>query len=318
MKKNPEREVFNSYSSYLYKRYGKKAYRVAVDAGFSCPNRGENRSAPGCIYCDDYGARAAYLLDTKGKAGFQKQPVSEEIKKSIGFLKGRYGAEVFLLYFQAFSNTYAPVNRLREIYDFCLAQGPFSGLIVSTRPDCISVNSAELLASYKARGLEVWVELGLQSAREETLVRINRGHTVKQFTDAFRTLSSFDLPVAVHLIFGLPGEDWAEIEETIHFLNRLNPGGIKIHNLTIPVDTVLGKEYLLGELVPPGSIRHLENTIRALEILRREIVVMRLTCDVPKSCTAAPRNFWKKGFFYDKVRKEMTSRTTWQGRLFTD
>ena len=315
MNQEDEEEGFTSYSGYLLRRYGKRVYRVAVDAGFSCPNRGANRNSPGCIYCDDFGARAAYLLDEPGHSTFNPPKVAEEIRKSIGFLRGRYGAEVFLLYLQAFSNTHAPPVRLKEIYDFCLSQGPFSGLIVSTRPDCVSKPVVELLSSYKERGLEVWVELGLQSSRDETLLRINRGHTVAQFLSAFNLLKEYQIPVAVHLIFGLPGEGWPEIRETILFLNSLNPEGVKIHNLTIPCKTPLGEEYLLGEIVPPGGRRHLENTIKALELLKKEIIVMRLTCDVPKSVLAGPRNFWKKGFFYDKVRKEMKKRKTWQGRL---
>ena len=311
-----QREPFNSYSSYLKGKYGVRAYRVGVDAGFSCPNRGDSRDNPGCSYCDEQGSRAAYLLDEPGPSVFSPERTASDIRKSMGFLHGRYRAEVFFLYFQAYSCTYGPADQLKRIYDFCLAQGAFRQLIVSTRPDCINPEIADLLASYISEDREVWIELGLQSASDTTLKRINRGHTAEDFTKAFNLLSKKGINIVVHLIFGLPGEGLKDILDTVNFLNMLRPKGIKIHNLTIPSGSPLGSEYLLGEISPPGSLRHLEYTIRALEKLRSDILVLRLNCDVPKTVLAAPRNFWKKGIFYDTVRKEMKKRGTWQGRLF--
>jgi radical SAM protein (TIGR01212 family) len=317
------RTPFRSYAGYLKRKYGRTVYRVSVDAGFSCPNRGPDRSAPGCLYCDERGSRAPYL--ESGEPGRERNaPVAErEWQQDLGgqidsakrFLVDRYGADQYILYFQAFSGTYAPVDRLRAIYDFALGRGPFRELVVSTRPDCIDPARAELLASYRRADFDVWVELGLQSGIEESLRRINRGHTVEDFLRASRICRQSGLKLAVHLIFGLPGEGAEEILRTIDTITALRPEGVKIHNLHIPKGCPLYLEYLGGELTVPCAERHLEYTIAALERLPKDTVVMRLTCDTPDTLLAAPRHFPGKSRFLSRLRAEMTRRGAWQGRL---
>lgn len=300
-------EPFRSYARYLREKYGRTVYRVAVDAGFSCPNRGPDRSRPGCSYCDEQGARAPYLGDLAD--------IGRQIHSAASFLRRRYGAESYLLYLQAFSNTFAPPDRLREIYDFCLRQADFRELVVSTRPDCVDGPVADLLASYTRRGIEVWVELGLQTAHDATLERVRRGHTVADFTRAWRLLRESGVRLAAHLIFGLPGEGLAEILESAAFIAALEPDGVKIHNLHIPRSSRMFEEYLAGELTVPAPGRHLDYVVRALEMLPPPTVVMRLTCDTPEDRLAAPRGFWPKGRFYEAVRRRMRDIPTWQGRL---
>ncbi|MEW5815775.1 MAG: TIGR01212 family radical SAM protein [Spirochaetota bacterium] len=309
--------LFLNYSRYLREKYGETAYRVAVDAGFSCPNRGMDRSSPGCIYCDERGSRAVYLDSEKGKAGLF-QELQRQVEGAMAFLKRRYDARVFLLYFQAFSNTFASPSRLRKIYDYTLSLGNFRELIVSTRPDCISKEISRLLSDYINAAREVWVELGLQSASNTTLERINRGHTVEEFFSAFSLLRSNGIKIAVHLIFGLPGESEKEILNTIRCVAALRPEGIKIHNLHVPKGTRLYSQYLAGELSIPGAERHLDYVVKALELLPPATVIMRLTCDTPDLRRAAPRFFLSKSVFYEKVKKELRRRNTWQGRLFND
>ena len=310
---SPE-EPFRLYSRHLKEKYGRSAWRVAVDAGFSCPNRGPDRAsaaapspATGCSYCDGQGSRAPYLGTEKDLQG--------QVRGALAFLRRRYGAGEFLLYFQAFSGTYAPPQRLREVYDLCLALAPFRELIVSTRPDCLDEERADLLASYRERGLEVWVELGLQSAHDGTLRRIGRGHSAEDFVRADRLLAERGIRRAVHLIFGLPGEGTGEILETVRFVSALDPEGVKIHNLHIPRGTRLAAEYLAGEITCPSPGRHLEWVVRALERLPPRTLVMRLTCDTPADRRIAPRESWEKGRFYEAVRRRMLSLGTWQGRL---
>lgn len=302
-------EPFTTYSGYLKNKYGTKAYRVSVDGGFSCPNRGAGRSSSGCIYCDEHGSRAVYL------EGYPETKLKEQVSRGVSFLTKRYGAGIFLLYFQAFSSTFAPPERLKEIYDTCLGAGDFRELIVSTRPDCITPQVADLLASYKTADFDVWVELGLQSACNRTLGRINRGHTLEDFDSAFGLVKSRGLNTAVHVIFGLPGESRADIRKTVDHLAEIKPEGVKIHNLHVPYNTVLYEEYLQGELTVPSDRRHLEYTMEALTRLPREIIIMRLTCDTPKKRRAAPRIFWKKTQFYGTIKKEMIQRHIWQGKL---
>jgi uncharacterized protein len=313
MARPPER--YRGYNRYLLDKYGEKAYRVALDAGFSCPNRGDDRSKAGCSYCDEYGSRAPYQPQT-GPAVSDKSSLKRQVERGIGFIQGRYGARILLLYFQAFSGTWAPPEVLRECYDYCLSLYPFSELIVSTRPDCIDEQKAELLASYISAERDVWVELGLQSAHDRTLKRINRGHTAADFFDAYRLLDEKGIKKSVHLIFGLPGEEWKEMEETVRIAASLEPEGIKIHNLHVPRGAPLLQEYLLGTLAVPCDRRHLEYVIRALELLPPKTVIQRMTCDTPEERLAAPRRFMAKGEFYQKVRAELEERATRQGRLY--
>ena len=228
-------ERFTSYGKYLLDRYGERTYRVGVDAGFSCPNRGNRRDAPGCTFCDSSGARSPYI----GKL----EDVQDQVRRGLGFLKKRYGAKTFLLYFQAYSNTNAEPEVLRRVWDEALGLENFRELIVSTRPDCLDEARADLLAEYLRSGLDVWVELGLQSANEATLRRVNRGHGLEAFDSAAKLLKDRGIKTAVHLIFGLPGEGEAEILSTVNFVLGYRPEGIKIHNLHIPRDTKMFAEF---------------------------------------------------------------------------
>ena len=301
-------QPFNSYSNYLRQKYGQPVYRIGIDAGFSCPNRGKNRSNPGCSYCDEDGSRAPYLGN--------ERDLKKQVETAIPFLKKRYSAKTFILYFQAFSNTFAPVSELKRIYDYALSLAPFRELIIATRPDCIDRKKAQLLSYYNNMGLDVWVELGLQSSNNKTLKLINRGHTVEQFITAYKILKENKIKVTVHIIFGLPGEQWEEIEQTLRFIAAIRPQGLKIHNLNITLNTELYKEFLTGEVNAPVAERHLEYTIKALEIMPPETVIMRLTTDTRPEKLINPRYFISKGDFYRIIREKMQQRNSFQGKFF--
>ncbi len=315
-----------TYSRYLKERHGCAVHRVAVDAGFTCPNRGVDRSRAGCSYCNPDGSRAPYLSRNEPDllpdcAGFEESRLDTsslegQVKEGIAFYRRTHGEGAFILFFQAYSNTNAPVPVLRRVYDAGLALADFRGLNVATRPDCVDEEKADLLASYKDRGLEVWVELGLQSANDVTLRRIGRGHTLAQFVRAFQTLRSRGLKIAVHLIFGLPGEGLSEIEQTMGVLAGLQPDGVKIHNLHVAQGTPLARDFLKGEITAPGSRRHLQYVIAALEMLPPQTVIMRLTCDTPAEKLVAPRAFWRKEQFLSELDQAMRARGTRQGRRF--
>lgn len=308
--------IFRSYSHYLKQKYGEPVYRVSVDAGFSCPNRGKDRRAQGCLYCDERGSRAPYLGTDKVQSSNWQRSLRAQIDDARKFLEHRYAARKYILYFQAFSSTYAPVQRLKEIYDYGLDCAEFEELVVSTRPDCIDERKADLLASYRERELDVWIELGLQSASDASLRRIERGHTVADFDRSYRLCKEREIKVAVHVIFGLPGEGLTEILNTVRYLATLQPDGIKIHNLHIPRGCPLFTEYLAGELTVPNDERHLEYTIRALELLPPETVIMRLTCDTPQQLLGAPLHFRPKPAYLSALRRALGTRGTWQGRLY--
>ncbi|MFP4362236.1 MAG: TIGR01212 family radical SAM protein [Spirochaetia bacterium] len=299
---------FHRYSRYLKNKYGTKVYRIGVDAGFSCPNRGKDRTTGGCIYCEARGAKAPYLLEC--------QDLHRQIEKSIAFMKQRYSATKFLLYFQAFSSTYAQVDELKRVYDAALCAADFTGLVVSTRPDCVDEEKADLLASYRRKDYSVWVELGLQSMHNSTLRTINRGHSLEDFIKAYRMLTKRGINVAVHLIFGLPGEGEKQILETVRFVSSLAPDGVKIHNLHIPYNTPIFKMYERGEIQPLQPEEHLDLVIKALELLPPETVILRVTCDTPDRLLAAPRNFPDKNRFYQMLDAALEAQNTYQGKYF--
>ena len=303
-----EKLPFYSYSEYLQKKYGTKVYRIAVDGGFSCPNRSCDRGRGGCIYCSEQGSRASYL--DKEKA------IEEQIKRGIAFTKRRYKAEFFLLYFQAYSNTFDTVENLKKTYDDALALHPFRELIVATRPDCIDEAKADLLASYIKPDFDVWVELGLQSAHDTTLQRIHRGHTAAQYKAAFDLLHSRGIKVATHLILGLPGESFDDMLSSVDFINKLHPEAVKLHDLNITYNTELYNEYLKGEVTAPSRELYTEYLIKVIEHLQSDIILMRLTCDTYEADRAAPRRYISKGNIYALIKKEMEARHTWQGRLY--
>jgi radical SAM protein (TIGR01212 family) len=310
----------NRYADFLKMHFGCRVRRIPVDAGFGCPNRtplegagcpslvGDGTLTPGCSYCDATGSRAPIL------GGLSS--VQEQVKGALAFLRARYSADRFMLYFQANTSTYAPVDQLKTLYDATLALGDFAGLIVSTRPDCLGQDIVDLLASYRDQGLEVWVEMGLQSACDETLLRIGRGHSIADFLDARQRLARAGIAVAAHVIFGLPGEGLSEILETARFLAGLAVEGVKIHDLHYCRGTALLEEALMGELPLWPKALHLEACARFLELMPITTTVMRLCSDNPPDRRALPRRQIEKASLYRELEVYMEKRGTWQGRLF--
>ena len=312
----------NRYADHLRDRYGCKVRRVPVDAGFGCPNRqpvkqsaavkaGKNEALTGgCTYCDATGSRAPILGNLS--------TVQEQVGGALAFLRARYCADRFMLYFQANTSTYASVDQLRTLYDGTLAMGDFIGLVVSTRPDCLDQTKVDLLASYKDRGLDVWVELGLQSASDATLARIGRGHGVDEFSEARVRLGRAGIPVAAHVIFGLPGEGLGEIVETASFLADLAVEGIKVHDLHYCRGTALLGEFMQGELPLWPKALHLEACVRFLELLPPSTTIMRLCSDNPPDRRVLPRRQIEKASLYRELEQIMEDRETWQGRLYQE
>jgi uncharacterized protein len=291
---------FRSYSQYLRERYGMPARRVCIDGGFGCPHRGRPDAPAGCIYCDGGGS------GSPAPAG-PPPPIAEQVDTGVTRARRR-GDAALLLYFQSWSATFAPPARLRELYDSALSRADFRELIVATRPDCIDAERADLLASYVRPGFDVWVELGLQSALDRTLACIHRGHTVASFRTAFGLLRDRGLRVAVHLIFGLPGESHEDILTTASYVGALRPDGVKIHNLHVCRGTPLETLFRAGEVTVPSVSSHLRHVSEALEFLPSDVLIMRLTTDSPPARLLAPTGFGDKSTFArrlcDLMRRE--------------
>jgi len=240
---------YSSYSEYLSSRYGEKVYRIGVDGHFSCPNRDKN-GGRGCSFCDAAGAISVYHRDKEKDGKWTALPperlssIEAQIKRGKEFLIRRYGAKSFILYFQAFTNTYASMEELKAVYDSAFRFGPFMEFIVSTRPDEIDDGKCELLSSYKSQCSDVWVELGLQSSNEKTLKALNRGHGVESFVTAANMLAGHGVKVSAHVML-IPFLDSREdYKNTARLLSSLPVSGAKIHNLHVTRGTGMEESFL--------------------------------------------------------------------------
>src|SRR5437588_751495 len=223
---------FYPFSRFLRERFGRRVFRVTIDAGFTCPNVDGTVAKGGCVYCDNRSFSPNRRLP--------RTPIREQVKRSIGILNKRYGVERFLAYFQAATNTYAPVDKLRRLYDEALDHPQVVGLAVGTRPDCVPDPVLDLLQEY-ARGRYVCLELGLQSIHDRSLDWMNRGHHFDAFADAVDRCQGRGLDLCAHVILGLPGETHADMMATAEALAALTVNAVKIHNLHVVHDTPLEK-----------------------------------------------------------------------------
>ena len=251
-------KLYNDYSSYLKSKYGCKVYRIGIDAGFSCPNRDGTKGRNGCIYCNDNGSRSNYANPLNN--------IRRQLASRIDYLKKNRSATKFIAYFQAFTNTYASVDKLKKTYDQILDLDEIVGLSIGTRPDAVDDDKLKLISSYMNR-YDVWVELGLQSIHNKTLKNINRGHTFEDFLKAFRNAKKFNIPVCAHVILGLPGETREDMLETARILSKLKIDAVKIHLLHILKGAALEKLYNEGKVRVMGQGEYVELVCDFLENL---------------------------------------------------
>ena len=320
---------WNNYREYLLNKYGTSLYRVGVDGGFSCPNRTKERQG-GCTFCDGTGSIAVYQRtsesafrhDSSFDEGVSEevllrfQSIENQIKKGLEFIHRRYKAKLAALYFQSWTNTYDTADNLKHIYDMALSCGDFSEFIVSTRPDCVEDDVADLLAEYITKDREVWVELGLQSASDETLRRINRGHTLSDYIKCMERLHKRGIKVCTHVILGLPGEEREDFIETAKVLNEVGSEGVKIHNLHIPGGTKMAEEYLEGEITSWSTERYMNEVEYFLRLLNPNMIIERLVCETPSHRLMAPRHFMDKSLFLRTLNDKMEKDNTRQGDLY--
>jgi radical SAM protein (TIGR01212 family) len=298
---------YRTFSSYLRERFGTIVYRVPIDAGFDCPNRDGNRAFGGCTFCDERGSGAPTM-----ESGAD---IKEQVLIGIERMKRRYRAKKYLAYFQAFTNTYAPEGILRALYDAGLDHPDVVGLCIGTRPDCLPDNVLDLLAEY-AKKTFVWLEVGLQSAFNPTLDRINRAHTAEEFFDAVTRAKQRNLNIATHLIFGLPGETREHMMETVRQVAATPIEGIKIHQLCIYKGTPMEMDYRLGHLQTLEEDDYVQLVADSLEMLPPEMIVMRLVAEGTKDEIVAPAWCLDKRQTTDKINAEMARRGTKQGSRY--
>jgi radical SAM protein (TIGR01212 family) len=287
--------------SYYTRRWGEPVARVGIDGGFSCPNRGVDRTKPGCAFCAESGNRPPYQAGAQGLA--------DQVRKGVAFQQSRYGFRKFSLYFQSYSSTWAPVETLRRTYDEALSAGSFVELTVGTRPDCIPPPVVDLLASYQNGEREVWVEMGLQSSLDATLARINRGHSVAAFTAASSLLRARDLPFTAHVMYGLPGEGREEFLDTVKFAIDQGASGLKFHDLILVPGSALHAQWTRGQVQPVDPEAYLDAAAAALMMVPPSVVVWRVCSDPEnRKDVPAPGQKWPKNRFLNRLCAEIVKR----------
>ena len=300
---------YSDYNSYLRGIFGQRVQKIPLDAGLGCPNRDGTISHEGCIFCDSRGSGTGAFINK----GLDLDRQIEDAKIRI---TRRYGAKKFIAYFQSFTNTYAPPERLKTLYDRALRHEGMVGLSVGTRPDCIDDGKLDLLSSYKERFL-VWIEYGLQSAHDVTLERINRGHTVSCFEKSVRKTEEYGLNVCAHVILGLPGENREMMLQTARFLSGTSIKGIKIHVLYVVKGTPLAHMFENKDFICLEREEFAQIVVDFLERLPPWIIIQRLTGDPPlTSELLSPKWALEKSENLNLIRQLLERRNTWQGKRF--
>jgi len=303
-----EDEVYRTFSSYLKERYGKKVYKLPIALPVTCPNRDGKLGTGGCTFCGSIGA------------GYEDMPpsvpIAEQIRQNKAHIVPKYKAELFIPYFQNFTNTYAPTERLRDWIDEAAAGGDIAAIYISTRPDCVSEENLTLLeAAQEKYGIDICVELGLQSTNAHTLAQINRGHSLAEFIDAVLRIRAHHLQSCAHIIIGLPGEDRLDILEDAKVLSALRVDQVKLHALYLVKGTEMARQYEAGEIELISREEYEARVILFLEHLASRIVVQRLIGRAPASHTIMAN--WHTGWWKirDHIVDVMRERGTYQGRL---
>ncbi len=275
---------YYSLDAYLKNTYGEKIYKIAIDAGFSCPNRDGTLGYGGCIFCS-MGGSGDFAIKTS-----EHPSVSEQISAGISLFHHKKTGCRFIAYFQAYTNTYGPLSYLESIYADALSEPRVAGISIATRPDCISKDTVILLVNLRNRFPDkfVWIELGLQTIHQETADFIRRGYPLKTYDKCVAMLNHAQIPVVTHIILGLPGEDRNQMLQTIDYMNQSGTWGVKLQLLHVLKGTELAALYERGEYIPMTKEAYISLIADCLERLSPDIVIHRLTGDGPKDLLLAP------------------------------
>lgn len=288
----------NTIGRYLKDRFGHKVVKLSLDGGFTCPNRDGHISTGGCLFCSDEGG----------------SDFASDIEGQIALLSRKWPDCGHLAYFQNHTNTYAPVPILREKYERALASPEVCGIAVATRPDCLPEDVLDLLDELNHKQF-LWVELGLQTIHEETAALINRGYALPVFDQAMQDLSDRNILTVVHVILGLPGESREQMLDSVRYVAASGAWGIKLHLLNVVKNSRMAVE--MPDYVPFQSMdEYVELVCDCLELLPPEMVVHRMTADVPQKTLIAPEWSYRKRTVLNRIFAEMTRRDSWQGKYY--
>jgi len=303
---------FNSYSEFFKSHFGERVQKVSIDAGFTCPNRDGTLGTGGCTYCNNDAFNPSYCQPGKS--------VTKQIEEGIEFHKNRYRrANKFLVYFQAYSNTYAPLTKLKTLYDEALKFPNVAGLVIGTRPDCIDDEKLEYLKQLNKTHYVI-IEYGIESCNNNTLKRINRQHTFEQSAIAIKKTAAAGIKTGAHIIFGLPGETREEMLNSAHILASLPMNNIKFHQLQIIKGTRMARQYAEDpEHFHLFSLQeYIDFIIKFIEHIPHELIIERFTGEVPPRFHAGSN--WgniRNDQVNILIENRMAELDTWQGKYFT-
>ncbi len=316
-------DQINTFGQAMLKKHGERVHKVALDVGFTCPNRDGSKGIGGCTFCNNLsfhpqGVGRGCTADksattTHAPGAHQRKPMAAQFDQARGRIAQGTGAKRFIAYFQAYTNTYAHVDELRALYDQALAAPDVVGLSIGTRPDCVPPEVLDLLAEYQQRGHEVWLELGLQSSFDDTLVRVNRGHGFAEYVTATKAARARGIPVCCHLIVGLPGEDESHYHHTLDRVLETGVDGLKLHPLHVVKHTKLAIEWKRGEYTPMCEADYLRIAADLIERTPWDIVFHRVTGTAAKDILLAPAWCAKKWDILNGITRELEQRGTRQG-----
>ncbi len=297
-------DYVHTFGQAMLRRFGERVHKVAIDGGFSCPNRDGSKGRGGCTFCNNV---------SFSPNGRQPPPVEAQIEAGRRVIRKRTRAHRYLAYFQAYTNTYDDPERLRALYDRALSEPDVLGLSVGTRPDCVPSRVLDLLAGYRDQGWEVWLELGLQSSFDRTLERVRRGHGYAEYRDAVRAARRRGLPVCTHLIVGLPGESALHARTTLERVLYDGVDGLKLHPLHVVRGTRLANEWRRGDYRPVELDEYIGIAADLIERTPPEIIFHRLTGTASPRLLLAPRWCAYKWRVLNGIEAELRLRGTCQG-----
>ena len=300
------RSRYRTYSQFLKSKYGQKVYKIPINLPGTCPNRDGTLGEEGCVFCDEAGS------------GFDCLPnfmaIKDQVAKNKDFFAQRFKAKKFIVYFQAFSNTYWPIEQFREFLESAATAEDLVGISVSTRPDCISDEYLDVLQEIRDNySLDIDVELGLQTVNYKTLKFINRGHTLAEFIDATNRIKARGFSTCIHLILNLPGDEMEDVIESAKIISALKSDQVKIHSLYVVSGTKLGEMYQQREFEVISLEEYVDRVVTFLEYISSDMVVQRLVGKGPQDKILF--NNWDRSWWYlkERIEQELVDRDTYQG-----
>lgn len=296
--------VVNSFGYAMREKYGEKVHKLAINAAFTCPNRDGSKGIGGCSFCNN----RSFSPNAK-----QPPTISEQIDLGKQVVQKRTGAKKYLAYFQAYTNTYADIELLKQNYDKALSEQQIVGLSVGTRPDCVPDEVLALLADYQQQGHEVWLELGLQSAFDESLIRVNRGHGFDEYLDAIKRARQYQIKVCTHLIVGLPGESPEQSLESHLRVIEAGTDGLKLHPLHVVKGTLLAKQWRKGQYASLGFDDYISIATEIIKHTPVEVVFHRLTATARENILLAPDWCGKKWLVLNAIHDQLHAEHARQG-----